>query len=138
EPGARQVPLRQEQTSPASPGPVDTAIPTPTAAAGVSATRYGSVSGKAKGTWTQSDQRYPTGYTLYFRLITSNDRCTYTKNYEMGGTCLNSKSGVTWACKIKRLPSGNTEFQVALWHQDFSGADGPIAYSTWSNTVNVK
>ena len=123
-------------TTNCSPGPVDAAVPTPTAAAGVSAARYGAV--KAKVTWTQSNQRYPTGYTLYFRLITSNDRCTATKEYKMGGTCLYSKSGVTWACKIKRLPSGNTEFQVALWYQDFSGNNGPITYSPWSNAVNVK
>ena len=125
-------------TTNCSPGPVDAAVPTPTAAAGVSAARYGAVKGKAKVTWTQSNQRYPTGYTLYFRLITSNDRCTATKEYKMGGTCLYSKSGVTWACKIKRLPSGNTEFQVALWYQDFSGNNGPITYTPWSNAVNVK
>ncbi len=32
----------------------------------------------------------------------------------------------------------DSEFQVALWYRNFSGNDGPVAYSTWSNTVNVK
>jgi hypothetical protein len=121
-----------------SPGQVDTTIPTPTAATDVSAARYGAVKGKAKVSWAQTNQRYPNPYTLFFRVLTSNGRCTAAKEYKTGGTCLNFKKGSTAVCKMKRLPSGATEFRVALWYQDPSGAAGAVTYSAWSNTVNVK
>lgn len=125
-------------TTNCSPGSVDASIPTPTAATDVSAARYGAVKGKAKVTWAQTNQRYPNPYTLYFRVFTSNGRCTASKEYKTGGTCLNFKKGSTGECKMKRLPSGDTEFRVALWYQDPSGAAGAVTYSAWSNTVNVK
>ncbi|MBM3686800.1 MAG: hypothetical protein FJW85_07335 [Actinobacteria bacterium] len=125
-------------TTNCSPGQVNTAIPTPTAATSVTAAKYGAIKGKAKVTWSQSNQRYPNPYTLYFRVLTSDGRCTSSKEYKTGGTCLEFKKGSTWACKMKRLPSGSTEFQVALWYQDATGAAGPVTISAWSNAVNVK
>jgi len=125
-------------TTNCSPGQVNTAIPTPTPATDVSAARYGAVRGKAKVTWTQTNMRYPNPYTLYFRVLTSNGRCTASKEYKPSGSCLRYKNGSTWACKIKRLPSGNTEFRVALWYEDPSGAAGAVTYSAWSSALNVK
>lgn len=125
-------------TTSCSSGQVNTAIPTPTAAMSVTAAKYGAIKGKAKVTWTQSNLRYPNPYTLYFRVLTSNGRCTGSKEYKVGGTCLQFTKGSTWVCKMKKLPSGSTEFQVALWYQDATGAAGPVTISAWSNAVNVK
>lgn len=125
-------------TTNCSPGQVTAGIPTPTAATDVSAARYGAIKGKAKVTWAQTNQRYPNPYTLYFRVFTSNGRCTSSKEYKTGGTCLNFKKGSTAVCKMKRLPSGGTEFRVALWYEDPSGAAGAVIYSEWSNSLNVK
>lgn len=125
-------------TTNCSPGQVNAEIPTPTAATDVSAARYGAIQGKAKVTWAQTNQRYPNPYTLYFRVFASNGRCTASKEYKTGGTCLNFKKGSTAVCKMKRLPSGSTEFRVALWYEDPSGTAGAVTYSEWSNTLNVK
>lgn len=117
-----------------SPNPVNTSIPTPAAATNVSARKYGVEKGKAKVSWSVTSALKPSGYQLYLAILTSGGRCTKGMPNTPGRFCVK----VGYSCILKRLPSGNTEFQVALWYQSKSGSTGPVVYSTWSDTVDVK
>lgn len=122
-----------------SPGLVNPSFPTPVAASSVSATRFGAVKGKEKVSWKSTQEVWPTGYSLYFRILTSKGQCTKAMKFEVNTQCLRTKPlSTNYSCKIKRLRSGSTEFQVAMWFQSGSGAWGPVAYSDWSASVNVK
>lgn len=126
-------------TTSCAPGVANPSFPTPTAASNVSATKFGAVKGKERVSWTSTQAVWPPGYALYFRVLTSNGQCTKAMKYQVNTTCLRTKPLTTnYSCKIKRLRSGSTEFQIALWYQSSDGAWGPVAYSDWSASTNVK
>lgn len=126
-------------TTSCAPGEVNPSFPTPAAASNVSATKFGAVRGKERVSWTSTQALWPPGYSLYFQVLTSNGQCTKAMKYEVNATCLRTMPlSTNYSCKIKRLRSGSTEFQVALWYQSSDGAWGPVAYSDWSASVKVK
>lgn len=126
-------------TTSCAPGAVNESFPTPEAASNVSATAFGAVKGKEKVSWKSSQGLWPSGYSLYFRILTSNGQCTKAMKYQVNTKCLRTKPSTTnYSCKVKRLRSGSTEFQVALWYQSNDGSWGPVAYSDWSTSVKVK
>jgi len=126
-------------TTSCSPGVVNASFPTPVAPSKVSAARFGAVKGKEKVSWTSTQELWPPGYSLYFQILTSKGECTKPMKFEVDSKCLRTKPLTTnYSCKIKRLRSGSTEFQVAMWFQSGSGAWGPVTYSGWSASVNVK
>lgn len=118
---------------------VDTSIPTPSAATDVSARKSGVERGKARVYWASSSPNSTSGYTLWFQIVTSDGQCTSPREEKAGGCPVLRSPG--YMCALKKVNSGSTEFQVALWYQSGSGKSaktGPVAYSTWSDTVNVK
>lgn len=122
-----------------SPGSVNPSFSTPVAASNVSAAKFGAVKGKEKVSWNSTQDLWPPGFSLYFQILTSKSQCTKPMKFEVNSKCLRTKPlTTTYWCKIKRLRSGSTEFRVAMWFQSSSGAWGPVAYSDWSASVNVK
>ena len=127
-------------TTNCSPGVVNPSFPTPVTATDVSATKFGAVKGKEKVSWTAKvPPVWPTGYSLYFQILTSNGQCTKPMQFQVDIKCLRGRvESTTYSCKVKRLRSGSTEFRVALWFQNSSGAWGPVTYSDWSASVKDK
>lgn len=120
--------------------PVDTSIPTPSAATNVSARKSGVESGKARVYWNVSSPYQNAGNTLIVQIVTSNGQCAKSSEMKAGQGCVKAGSQSYW-CPLKKVNSGSTEFRVALWYQSGSGksaSTGPVVYSSWSNTVNVK
>ena len=119
---------------------VDTSIPTPSAATDVSARKSGVERGKARVYWNVSSPYQNAGSTLIVQIVTSNGQCTKPSEMKPGQGCVKAGSQSYW-CPLKKVNSGSTEFRVALWYQSGSGKSartGPVVYSSWSDTVNVK
>ena len=126
-------------TTNCAPKPSNSSFPTPAPATNVSATPFQAGNGKEKVMWFTAALPLA-DYGLYFQVLTSNGQCTKPSSLSQGkkDKCLRPYRSTGWTCKIKRLRSGSTEFRVALWYQNSSGAWGPVAYSDWSSAVNVK
>ena len=107
--------------------PIDTSLPTPSAATDVSARKYGVIKGKAKVSWRGRPAGLA-GYQGWWQIATS------------GGECTRAKSTTLQRDVVTRVPSGSTQFQVVFWYTKMSDylTYGPASYSVWSNTVNVK
>lgn len=129
-------------TTKCSPELVNPSFPAPVLATNVSAMKRGAIKGKATVSWNWSNSYFPSGYEVYFRILTSNGQCTKPMIYSTGtAQCLyqkNAKNSTNWSCNLKGFSSGSTEFQVALWYQSGSGAWGPVVYSLWSAPLDVK
>lgn len=122
----------------APPSSIVTSYPTPAPAYSVTARNYGIEKGKAKIFWKVPNTDWPSGYQLWMVILGSEGRCSKAAVNKPGNGCVKTAGKKGYSCILTRLPSGDTEFTVALWYQQKnSSASGPIAYSPPSNTVDV-